>query len=78
MILFKQKIKLKIRSKQNTYHVTNKNIAPSKVPIVFEDERGDAFWGITKLRAFPLIILLILISHPKLENFNHTKLNGTS
>ena len=25
----------------------------------------------------PLLILLISISHPKLENFNHTKLSGT-
>ena len=32
------------RSKQNTYHVANKNIAPSKVP-TNEDERGDAFPG---------------------------------
>ena len=34
--------------------------------------------GIPKLMVFPLLILLISISHPKLENFNHTKLNGTS
>ena len=32
------------RSKQNTYHVANKNIAPSKVTMN-EDERGDAFPG---------------------------------
>ena len=37
-----------IRSKQNTYHVVNKNIAPSKVPMEV-DERGDAFRGIPKL-----------------------------
>ena len=36
------------RSKQNTYHVVNKNIAPSKLPIEV-DERGDAFRGIPKL-----------------------------
>ena len=36
------------RSKQNTYHVVNKNIAPSKLPMEV-DERGDAFWGIPKL-----------------------------
>ena len=30
------------RSKQNTYHVVNKNIAPSKLPMEV-DERGDAF-----------------------------------
>ena len=32
-------------SKQNTYHVVNKNIAPSKLPMEV-DERGDAFRGI--------------------------------
>ena len=36
------------RSKQNTYHVVNKNIAPSKLPMEV-DERGDAFRGIPKL-----------------------------
>ena len=34
--------------------------------------------GIPKLRLLSLLILLISISHPKLENFNHTKVNGTS
>ena len=34
--------------------------------------------GIPKLRVLSLLILLISTSHPKLENFNHTKLNGTS
>ena len=38
----------KRRSKQNTYHVVNKNIAPSKLPMEV-DERGDAFRGIPKL-----------------------------
>ena len=33
--------------------------------------------GIPKLRFLSLLILLISTSHPKLENFNHTKLNGT-
>ena len=75
----------------------NENIAPSEVTDNVEEERGDAFrgipklrrwslprilpWGalgIPKLRVFPLLILLISISHPKLENFNHTKLNETS
>ena len=32
--------------------------------------------GIPKLRVLSLLVLLISISHP--ENFNHTKLNGTS
>ena len=63
---------------QNTYHVTNENIAPSEVTDNVGDERGDAFRGIPKLRLLSLLILLISISHPKLENFNHTKLNGTS
>ena len=36
------------RSEQNTYHVVNKNIAPSKLPMEV-DERGDAFRGIPKL-----------------------------
>ena len=36
------------RSKQKTYHVVNKNIAPSKLPMEV-DERGDAFRGIPKL-----------------------------
>ena len=76
--------------------MTNENIAPSEVTDNVEDERGDAFRGIPKLRrlslpwilpwgalgnpkirVFSLLILLILTSHPKLENFNHTKLNGT-
>ena len=34
--------------------------------------------GIRKLRVLSLLIHLISISHTKLENFNHTKLNGTS
>ena len=54
-------------------------------------KKGDAFcgipklrrlslaWGalgIPKLRVLPLLILLISVSYPKLENLNHTKLNG--
>ena len=38
-------------------------------------------WGalvIPKIRVLSLLILLISISHSKLENFNHTKLNATS
>ena len=37
-------------------------------------------WGalpIPKHRFLSLLILLISISHPKHENLNHTKLNGT-
>ena len=58
-----------------------------------EDERGDAFWGIPKLRLLVILeylgvpwespslgsyhSLLHSLSdlYPKLENFNHTKLN---
>ena len=36
------------RSKENIYHVVNKNIAPCKLPMEV-DERGDAFRGIPKL-----------------------------
>ena len=36
------------RSKQNTYHVVNKNIAPSKVTDRSR-RKGDAFRGIPKL-----------------------------
>ena len=42
------------RSKQNTYHVVNKNIAPSKLPMEV-DERGDAFRGIPKLGIFGVL-----------------------
>ena len=34
--------------------------------------------GIPKLRVLSLLILLISISHSKLENINHTKLHETS
>ena len=37
-------------------------------------------WGalvMPNLRVLSLLILFISMSHPKLENFNHTKLNGT-
>jgi len=32
----------------------NKNIAPSEVTDNVEDERGDAFWGIPKIRRLSL------------------------
>ena len=57
--------------------MTNANIAPSEVTDNVGDERGDAFQGIAKIRVLSLLILLISTSHPKLENFNHTKLNET-
>ena len=34
--------------------------------------------GIPNLWVLSVLILLILISHPKLEDFNHKKHNGTS
>ena len=40
--------------RKNTYHVTNKNIASSKVTDNVGDERGDAFRGIPKLSCFDL------------------------
>ena len=60
--------------------MTKKNIASSEVPGNVGDEKGIPWGalGIPKLRILPLLILPISISHPKLENFNHTKLNGTS
>ena len=57
--------------------MTNENIAPSEVTDNVGDERGDAL-GIPNIRFLSLLILLISVPHPKLENFNHTKLNGTS
>ena len=52
----------KIRSKQNTYHVVNKNIAPSKVTDRSRRKRGDAFRGIPKLRR--LVILEYYLGVP--------------
>ena len=53
------------RSKQNTYHVVNKNIAPSKLPMD-EDERGDAFRGIPKLRLLVVLVFYLgCLGHPQ-------------
>ena len=49
-------------SKQNTYHVMNENIAPSEVTDNVEDERGDAFRGIPKLRL--LVVLGFYLGVP--------------
>ena len=49
------------RSKQNTYHVVNKNIAQVKLPID-EDKRGDVFRGIPKLRL--LVVLEFYLGVP--------------
>ena len=55
------------RSKQNTYHVVNKNIAPSKVTDR-RNERGDAFRGIPKLRL--LVVLGVPWESPSLGSFH--------
>ena len=53
------------RSKQNTYHVVNKNIAPSKLPMEV-DERGDAFQGIPKIRLLVVLeFTLRCLGHPQ-------------
>ena len=52
--------------------------SPSLVAWIFLEYFLGGDLGIPKLRLLSLLILLISISHPKLENFNHTKLNGTS
>ena len=44
-------------SKKNTYHVVNKNIAPSKVTDRSRRKRGDAFRGIPKLWLFGVLRL---------------------
>ena len=43
------------RSKQNTYHVVNKNIAPSNVTDGLETKEGVHFRGIPKLRLFGVL-----------------------
>ena len=52
--------------------------SPSLVAWTFLEYYLEGSLGIPKLRVLPLLILLIATSHPKLENFNHTKLSGTS
>jgi hypothetical protein len=71
-ILLKQKAKqnkIKRRSKKNSYHVTNKNIASSKITDIVGNERGDAFWGIPKLSCLglPLILPWGALGIPKLR-----------
>ena len=51
--------------------------SPRLVAWVFIEYFLGGALGIPKLSFLSLLILLISISHPKLENFNHTKLNGT-
>ena len=80
-------------SKQNSWYVTNKNIAPSKIPMVVRRKRGchsgaspslvacfslDISGGSVAspiLGSYHSLFLHPSWSHPKLENFNHTKLN---
>ena len=50
---------------------------PSLVAWIFLEYYLGGALGIPKPRVLSLLILLISTSHPKLENFNHTKLNGT-
>ena len=52
--------------------------SPSLVAWIFLEYYLGGALGIPKLRVLSLLILLISTSHPKLKNFNHTKLNGTS
>ena len=51
--------------------------SPSLVAWIFLEYYLGVPWGIPMLRVLSLLILLISTSHPKLENFNHTKLNGS-
>ena len=51
--------------------------SPSLVSWIFLEYYLEGALGIPKITVLSLLILLISISHPKLENFNHTKLNGT-
>ena len=51
--------------------------SPSLVAWIFLEYFLGGALGIPKLRFLSLLILLISISYSKLENFNHTKLNGT-
>ena len=51
--------------------------SPSLVTWIFLEYYIGVALVIPKLRVLSLLILLISTSHPKLENFNHTKLNGT-
>ena len=52
--------------------------SPSLVAWIFLEYFLRGALGIPKLRFLSLLILLISISHPNLENLNHTKLNQTS
>ena len=48
--------------------------SPSLVAWIFLGYYLWAAFGTPELMVLSLLILLISISHPKLENFNHTKL----
>ena len=50
--------------------------SPSLVAWIFLEYYIGGALGIPKLRVLSLLILLISISHPKLENFNQRKLHG--
>ena len=54
------------RSKQNTYHVANKNIAPSKIPMVVRRKRGMPLGACPSLvDCFSLNITLGCHGHPR-------------
>ena len=60
-------------------HVVTMGYSIDSLDVCFGDQfAGPVTLGIPKLRIFPVHILLIPISHSKLENLNHSKLNGTS
>ena len=54
------------RSKQNTYHVVNKNIAPSNVTDGLKTKEGMPSRGIPKLRIFGVLEFgLVGLGHPQ-------------
>ena len=54
------------RSKQNTYHVVNKNIAPSNVTDGLKTKEGMPSRGIPKLRLFCVLeFALGCLGHPQ-------------
>ena len=54
------------RSKQNTYHVVNKNIAPSNVTDGLKTKEGMPSRGIPKLRLLGVLEFgLVCLGHPQ-------------
>ena len=53
-------------SKQNTYHVVNKNIAPSNVTDGLKTKEGMPSRGIPKLRLFGVLeFSMVCLGHPQ-------------